>query len=162
MILEANVDGRRVRVEVEPRAGGYDVSLDERRLRVDAVPVQGPLSSLLIDGRSHEVAVERSGDGFQVHFPQGSVAVALAAAGGTNARVRHAAGPARLTAPMPGRVVRVLAAVGAAVEAGQGLVVVEAMKMENELRAPRAGRVQQIAVSEGQAVEAGALLLVVA
>ncbi len=67
----------------------------------------------------------------------------------------------RLTAPMPGRVVRVLEAPGADVVAGQGLVVIEAMKMENELEAPRAGRVQEVAVREGQAVEAGALLAVV-
>jgi biotin carboxyl carrier protein len=63
---------------------------------------------------------------------------------------------------MPGRVVRVLAAEGAGVEAGQGLVVVEAMKMENELCSPRTGRVEQVAVREGQAVEAGALLVVIA
>ena len=67
----------------------------------------------------------------------------------------------RVTAPMPGRVVRVLSAPGADVAAGQGLVVIEAMKMENELRAPRAGRVQELPVREGQAVEAGALLAVV-
>ena len=63
---------------------------------------------------------------------------------------------------MPGRVVRVLVAAGADVAAGQGLVVVEAMKMENELRAPRAGRVAEVAVREGEAVDAGALLAVIA
>jgi len=58
-------------------------------------------------------------------------------------------------------VVRVLEAPGADVRAGQGLVVIEAMKMENEIRAPRAGRLREVAVREGQAVEAGALLAVV-
>jgi biotin carboxyl carrier protein len=62
---------------------------------------------------------------------------------------------------MPGRVVRVLAAAGTEVAAGQGLVVVEAMKMENELRAPHAGRVAELTVREGQAVEAGATLAVI-
>jgi biotin carboxyl carrier protein len=62
---------------------------------------------------------------------------------------------------MPGRVVRLLVAPGADVESGQGLVVVEAMKMENEVRAPRGGRVLEVTVREGQAVEAGALLAVV-
>jgi biotin carboxyl carrier protein len=62
---------------------------------------------------------------------------------------------------MPGRVVRVLEAAGAEVVAGQGLVVIEAMKMENEIRAPRPGRVHEVAVREGQVVEAGALLAVV-
>jgi biotin carboxyl carrier protein len=63
---------------------------------------------------------------------------------------------------MPGRVVRVLAERGRDVEAGDGLVVIEAMKMENELKAPEKGRVDEVAVREGQAVEAGALLLVIA
>ena len=62
---------------------------------------------------------------------------------------------------MPGRIVKVLRERGAEVAAGEGLVVIEAMKMENELRSPRPGRVQEVAVREGQAVEAGALLLVV-
>jgi biotin carboxyl carrier protein len=61
---------------------------------------------------------------------------------------------------MPGKVVRVLVGSGEETAAGQGLVVVEAMKMENELRAPRPGRVLEVAVSEGQAVETGALLVV--
>ena len=63
---------------------------------------------------------------------------------------------------MPGRIVRLLSQPGADVVAGQGLVVIEAMKMENELRAPRAGRLLELLVREGQAVEAGALLAVVA
>jgi biotin carboxyl carrier protein len=62
---------------------------------------------------------------------------------------------------MPGKLVRVLVEAGQDVEVGQGLVVVEAMKMENELRATRAGRVKELLVREGQAVETGALLVVV-
>jgi biotin carboxyl carrier protein len=70
-------------------------------------------------------------------------------------------GPQRVTAPMPGKVVRLLVEPGATVVPKQGLVVVEAMKMENELKAARAGRVKTVAVAEGQSVESGALLLVV-
>ena len=73
----------------------------------------------------------------------------------------HAAGPQRLAAPMPGKVVRLLVKAGDEVKARQGLVVVEAMKMENELRAARDGRVRDVAVTEGQSVDAGALLLIV-
>jgi biotin carboxyl carrier protein len=62
---------------------------------------------------------------------------------------------------MPGKIVRVLVAAGDQVTARQGLVVVEAMKMENELRAPHAGRVAELTVREGQAVEAGATLAVI-
>lgn len=74
---------------------------------------------------------------------------------------RHHHGTAEITAPMPGKVVRVLVEAGQAVEAGAGLVVVEAMKMQNELKAPRAGAVVSIDVAAGDTVEAGALLAVI-
>lgn len=71
----------------------------------------------------------------------------------------QAAGPAPLTAPMPGLIVRVNVAVGDVVAAGQSMVVMEAMKMENELRAPSAGTVARINATEGSAVERGAVLV---
>ena len=71
------------------------------------------------------------------------------------------AGPQRVTAPMPGKIVRVLVAAGDSVAARQPLVVVEAMKMENELRAGRAGTIADLHAREGASVEAGALLLVI-
>ena len=70
-------------------------------------------------------------------------------------------GAQRIVAPMPGKVVKVLVAVGDAVEPRQGLVVVEAMKMENELTATRAGTVTEVAVNEGTSVEAGRLLVAI-
>jgi len=156
------VNGRVLEVEVRRSGSGYSVTVDGRRLDVDVVGTGGRFFSLVIDGRSHEVGLEPFEGGHRVHLRGGAVAVELASPG------RHGgpgssrpAGPARLLAPMPGRVVRVLARKGSPVEAGQGLVVIEAMKMENELKAPRKGCVDQIAVHEGQAVEAGALLLVV-
>jgi biotin carboxyl carrier protein len=71
-------------------------------------------------------------------------------------------GPQRIDAPMPGKIVRVLVKQGEAVAEGQGLVVVEAMKMENELKSPKAGTVAELHAVEGAAVESGAKLLVVA
>jgi biotin carboxyl carrier protein len=73
----------------------------------------------------------------------------------------HGHGDAAIVAPMPGRVVRVLAAAGDTVAARQGIVVVEAMKMENELRAPKAGRVKEVTVTPGTSVEAGRILAVI-
>ena len=70
-------------------------------------------------------------------------------------------GPLKLIAPMPGKIVKVLVQEGEAVEAGRGVLVMEAMKMENELKASKAGTVREIKVKEGQAVEMGALLLVI-
>ena len=73
----------------------------------------------------------------------------------------HAGGRAVLTSPMPGKVVRVLCSAGNDVAEGQGLLVVEAMKMQNEVQAPKAGKVAEINVSEGQTVNAGETLVVV-
>ena len=107
------------------------------------------------------VTLGSSGDG-EVVVAGHAVPVALA-----NRRRRARAmlgagnGDQRVVAPMPGKVVKVLVAVGDTVEARQGLVVVEAMKMENELSVTRAGTVATIEVSEGTSVEAGRLLIVV-
>jgi len=162
LIFDATVEGRTIRVEVRGGAGRYALSLDHSPLEVDFVPVGRHFASVLVGGESHEVGIERCPEGFVVQFPGDAVTVGLAeAARGAVAPAGRAHGPARLTAPMPGRVVRVLEAPGAEVAAGQGLVVIEAMKMENELRSPRAGHVLEVAVREGQAVEAGALLAVV-
>ena len=73
-----------------------------------------------------------------------------------------ASGPQTVTAEMPGKVLKLEVAVGEAVSAGQGIVIVEAMKMENEITSPIDGVVREIGVSEGQTVEAGAMLFVVA
>jgi biotin carboxyl carrier protein len=161
MIFDAAVGDRVVRVEVRGGDGRYTVVLDGTPIRVDAAAGL-PFASLLVDGESHEVGVERRPEGYVVHFPGDAVGVSLReTARGASPAAPRGDGPARVTAPMPGRVVRVLEAPGADVAAGQGLVVIGAMKMENELRSPRAGRVLEVAVREGQAVEAGALLAVV-
>jgi biotin carboxyl carrier protein len=117
--------------------------------------------------RSYELAIEERSPGELVVFVEGR-AIALSVPqlqrrGQSPQRRRAASGgaAARVVAPMPGRVVKVLAKVGQAVEDRQPLVVVEAMKMENELRSPRSGIVSAIEVAEGMAVESGAVLVVV-
>jgi biotin carboxyl carrier protein len=162
MIFDASVAGRSVRVEVSGGSGRYTLRLDGQPVEVSVSEAGTGYRSLLIGTASHELGVEREADGYRVSFPGVSVVVALAeAARGSATLAPREHGPSRLTAPMPGRIVRVLSAAGADVVAGQGLVVIEAMKMENELRAPRGGRLTELLVREGQAVEAGALLAVV-
>ena len=160
MIFEASIDGRTVRAEVRGREGRYTVLLDGRALAVDAREAGAHTLSLLVEGRSHDVALERREGGYRVAVRGEVMEVGLTeAASGAAATRRPAAGPARVQAPMPGKLVRVLVSAGEEVGAGQGLVVMEAMKMENEIRAPRAGRVKEAPIREGQAVETGALLV---
>jgi biotin carboxyl carrier protein len=168
VIYEATVDGRTVRVEIRgpgrPAPGGaesYTVLLDGRPLEVDLRPAGHGFLSLLVEGRSHEAALHRREGGFTVTLDDAILEVALTeAARGAAGPVRKvASGATRVAAPMPGKLVRVLVQPGEDVAAGQGLVVMEAMKMENEIRAPRAGRVREVPVQERQAVETGALLV---
>ena len=162
MLFDATVDGRTMRVDVRGKDGRYVVTIDGKPLEVDLFDGGRDFVSLLIAGRSHEAGLEKHPSGFTVVLTDDVVAVDLAEAarGEGPAHKRLASGPARVMAPMPGRVLRVQVSAGDLVPAGQGLVVVEAMKMENELKAPRAGRVLEVAVHEGQAVETGALLVV--
>ena len=114
-------------------------------------------------GRVVDVAVTERGAGeWLLQFPSGNVTTIVD--GRLGRRGGDSAGPSGaqyLTAPMPGRVVRVLVQPGDEVTARQGLVVIEAMKMENELTATRAGRVREVTVAAGAAVEAGRLLVVI-
>ena len=163
MIFDATVEGRTIRVEVRGKNGRYTVTLDGRPLEVDLHEAGRDFMSLLIEARSYDVALEPRGTGYTVLLDDDALHVDLtSAARGSGAAPKiPAAGPARLLAPMPGKVVRILVEPGREVAAGQGLVVMEAMKMENELRSSRGGRVKEILVREGQAVEAGALLALV-
>ena len=162
MIFDATVAGRTLRVEVRGGEGRYQARLDGRPIEVDLHQTGRDFVSLLIDGRSYELGLEKTASGYKVVFPEDNLQVELQEAtrgGAVNAR-RAVSGPARVTAPMPGKVVRVLVAPGEQADAGHGLLVMEAMKMENEIRAPRAGRIREVLVREGQAVEQGALLIV--
>lgn len=160
MIYDATVEGHTVRMEVRGRDGLYTVLLDGRPLEVDVREAGPHVLSLIVGTRSHEVGIERREGGYRVAVRGRVFDVALVeAARGAVAPRRAEGGPARVQAPMPGKLVRVLVSAGEEVGAGQGLVVMEAMKMENEIRAPRAGRVKEAPVREGQAVETGALLV---
>jgi biotin carboxyl carrier protein len=157
--FEANIaGGDRVRVEVKRKNGQYQIRLGDRDIEVDADESREPFLSLIHAGRSHEIGLQRTSTGYAVSLDDDVISVDITQAGsGPTARVTRS-GPERLIAPMPGRIVRVLVQTGQAVEAGEGLMVMEAMKMENELRSPSVGTVRELCVQEGEAVETGALL----
>jgi biotin carboxyl carrier protein len=170
MQLQVEVNGRLRSVDVERKDGLYRVVVDGVERFVDAAAVDGSTFSLICldDGRaSHEVGLSPTGlpGEIAVHMPAGvaSVRVLTGAASrfGRGGGAAQAAGTQQVLAPMPGKVVKVLVRAGDEVKARQGLVVVEAMKMENELRSPKDGRVSDVLVAEGASVEAGRLLVVV-
>ena len=140
----------------------YEVIVGGRTRVVDVVKVPSGWS-LILDGRSHEVALEPHAGGTALYVDGQLVRTTPGDAARRFGRDRSgtgANGPARIVAPMPGRVVKVLVKPGDQVAARQPLVVVEAMKMENELRAPGPGTVAEVTVAPGASVEANAVLVV--
>lgn len=160
MELVAKASGREARIHLERTAAGYRVRLDERTYDVDVVHVGGNVRSLLIDGGQFVVSTRPRGNGkYTVSHADGGEDVELMDPLTYLAREAHATvgagGAEQVTAYMPGRVVRILVEEGEEVAAGQGVVVLEAMKMENEIQAEHGGTVERILVEEGQAVEGG-------
>jgi biotin carboxyl carrier protein len=151
-------------VEAADQRGRYRVRLGDQWLDVDARLSPGGPVSLLIDGRSYLADVREENDEVVVTIGGAShrlrVAEAGRSAGRPGGRVATGSGE-RLVAPMPGRVVAIHVRPGDRVEPGTPLVVLEAMKMENEFRATTAGVVTDVAVTPGQPVNAGDLLVVV-
>ena len=149
-------------VVVTRQNGHYVVEIDGHRHEVDSHKLENNFYSFVTGERSYEVSVERDGDTYKVCRGAAQLDVTISDPS-RQAREALAAGsgPEKVVSQMPGKVVRVLVAEGDEVEAGAGLVVVEAMKMENEIATERGGKVTKIAVAPGEAVEGGALLLVI-
>jgi biotin carboxyl carrier protein len=172
MILEIEVNGRTRTVSVEPVAqadGRFRIVIDGQAHSVDARQVDpSTLSLILLDAghACHEIELVdstvpgellvRTRDGLLRAIVNGRRHRRGSAEGGAGP-----SGEQRILAPMPGKIVRVLVTAGAEVAARQGLVVVEAMKMESEITSPKAGHVKVVAVEPGMLVEAGRLLCVV-
>jgi biotin carboxyl carrier protein len=169
MTFEIDINGRTRTVAIDKTATGrYRVSLDGDLHELDAARV-GVYGLSLLDGpvgASREVQVTPGTTQGQLLVSLSGRTIAATVNGRRTGRARtdaglSAHGDQAVTAPMPGRVVRVLVSLGDEVAVRQGVVVVEAMKMENELRSPKAGRVKEISVTPGTSVEAGRVLLVV-
>jgi biotin carboxyl carrier protein len=148
-------------VDVKRVDGSYVVTLDGVAHVVDARKLEADFYSILYGGKSYEVAVDTAGPHYIVRHGANEQVVELAdASSGGRDELHKKSGDLEIATIMPGKVVRVLVREGDDVAAGQGLVVVEAMKMENEIAAPRAGKVKEVAVAPGVTVETGAKLLV--
>ena len=149
-------------VELERIGEGYAIRLDGEALSADAVKIGANTISILLGGQSFEVYVSRAVDGL-LKLQTGGLEFAASvedprAWRGRKHGAAEAEGRQQVVAPMPGKVIRLLVKAGDVVEAGQGLVVVEAMKMQNEIRSPKRGKVERVLAREGQTVNAGEVL----
>jgi biotin carboxyl carrier protein len=162
MKIRAQVDKNVHDVEIERTDGLYAVVIDGYRRMVDAQSLESDFYSLLLDGKSYEVSIAADKDAYHVRHGGFETTVRFADPARTARQAMGVGeGPQKVLAVMPGKVVRVLVEEGDEVDDGQGLVVVEAMKMENEIAAPKAGKIRSVEVRPGETVESGAVLLVV-
>jgi biotin carboxyl carrier protein len=165
MNFDVTVNGKPWKVGIEPatRPGGYTVTVKGKRRELDVSWVDADTLSL-IDTQSHvarEIRLTPHAGGVDVAFAGKTFRTVAEKGSAVPVSSPAVTQDGRVIAPMPGRVVRVLVAVGDTVTARQAVVLVEAMKMENELRAPKSGVVTQVLVQEGTAIETGAILVVV-
>jgi biotin carboxyl carrier protein len=149
-------------VELKRQGDVCSAALDGQPVDADAVQIAPNVVSVVLGGQSFELHILRSTDSTLKlrcgpHEFTAEIIDPRAWRGRKHGAV-EVEGRQEILAPMPGKVVRVLAAVGDAVEAGQGLLVVEAMKMQNEIHSPKSGKVERLLVKEGQNVNAGEVL----
>lgn len=164
MIYEIIAGGKPHRLELEKVGDAWQCRLDGHPVHVNAAIPRRDVLSLLVDGRSYEIKREQSATDLHMWVGSARFAVELRDPRSLRSRQKSAGdakGPKKILAPMPGRVVRLLVAEGSEVEAGQGIVVVEAMKMQNEIKSPKKGIVKKISATAGSAVNPGDVLAVV-
>ena len=164
MVYEVIVGGKTHRIELAKAAAGWECRVDGQPIQVDALIPRRDVLSLLVDGHCYEIKREQTAT--DLHMWVGSARFAVELRDPRSLRSRQKAagdekGPRKILAPMPGRIVRLLVAENSEVEAGQGIVVVEAMKMQNEIKSPKKGVVKKISATPGAAVNPGDVLAIV-
>jgi biotin carboxyl carrier protein len=162
MKFEVLINSSRRIVELERDANKWRVSLDGEPADADVAEIARNILSVLLDGKSYELRVTSNPSGtITLQTGRNEFTAEVLDPRAWRGR-RHggleAEGRQQILAPMPGKIVRVLVQGGEKVQAGQGLLVVEAMKMQNEIRSPKSGTVERLLVKEGQPVNAGEIL----
>lgn len=159
----ASRPGKARQVEFTRAGERIECLIDGRSVDADVAEISRGIYSILIGGRSFEVHVEAHGQALRItagacEFLASVIDPRRYRKGGGSVL---AEGRQQVAAPMPGKVIRLLVKAGETVKAGQGIVVVEAMKMQNEVKSPKAGTIEKLLVAEGQPVNAGDALAVV-
>lgn len=160
--MEVRIGNHTRVIELLRDADGWRIQVDGRTVDADIAEISPQVLSILLAGQSYEVRVTPSRDAtLTLHAANREFSAEVfdpRAWRGRRHGLVEAQGRQPIVAPMPGKVVRVLVKAGERVEAGQGVLVVEAMKMQNEIRSPKTGKVERLLVQEGQPVNAGDVL----
>lgn len=163
MLYEVTIDGKSHRLDLNHVDGRWSCRLDGRDLEVDAILVRPDVLSLRVGNTAYEVKSERLANDLNLWVGNSRFAAEIRDPRSLRGRARAGDdhGPRKITAPMPGKVVRLMVREGDDVEPGAGVVVVEAMKMQNEIKSPKKGKIRKILVGEDAAVNAGDVLAIV-
>lgn len=164
MLYEVTINGQVKRVELSRQNDSWICKLDGRELALNVQVISADVISILYEGKSFEARRDYS-DALHRIWIQGEFYSAEVndprSFRGRKKRAGYEDGPRKLTAPMPGKIVRVLLNEASEVEAGQGILVIEAMKMQNEIKSPKKGLIQKILAQAGASVNVGDLLAIV-
>ena len=164
MKLQAQVGDETPQLEINRDGNRVFAKVDDRDYELDASEVEPNVFLLKHKGKVHEVYVSPTGGSYQVSIGGKDIDVRLIdpkRLRGTGSGTEHGDGNADIRTMMPGKVVRLIVNTGDSIEKGDGVLVVEAMKMQNELKSPKAGTVREIRVAEGETVAAGDVLAVI-
>lgn len=166
MIFEAYLNDHPMPIEIQENGSQVTLRMDGQCFEADLVQISPGRYSILFAGKVFDVFVDAPRNGeFHVALPDQRISLELVDPRKLKSlRHRHvdAAGEVAISSPMPGKVVKLLIQEGEAVKPGQGLIVIEAMKMQNELKSPREGKIKSVNATEGKTVNAGEELLVIA
>ena len=166
MKFNVAINGAQRTVELEREGGRWRISFDGEAVDADAIEIAPDIFSVLLNAKSYEIRVAPTASGILTlqtgrHEFTAEISDPRAWRGRRHG-THEAEGRQQILAPMPGKIVRVLVQAGEKVVTGQGLLVVEAMKMQNEIRSPKSGTLERMLVKEDQPVNAGEVLCVVA
>lgn len=163
MKLEARIGKENYEINVERKKECYKILLGDREFSIQSRKVEASVYSLLIDNKSYELSVDNDGENIVIEVGGEVFHINIFDAKYSRERRTDAGleGQQVIKSIMPGKVIKLLTSTGDEVKEGQGLIIMEAMKMENEITSPKSGRVVDIKVKEGNTVESDAELIVI-
>jgi biotin carboxyl carrier protein len=165
MKFVALVRNKQIDVEIIKEHNRYRLTIGNKSFSVDAFRPASQQLSMLIDGKSYEAGLEKkNGNSFVIYLFNDTIELSLIDAkkfhAADNVERAGSSGPLKIQAPMPGKIVKVTVQEKSTVKEGDSLLIMEAMKMQNELKAPKSGRISRIHVKEGEPVSSSQILMI--
>ncbi|MBT89239.1 MAG: hypothetical protein CMN79_01940 [Spirochaetales bacterium] len=160
MRYDLKIDNKIISFDLEQKDKDYQIILDEKSSNADLVKVDSNLYSLVVNGSTFNIAIFKEGKTIQVYY-KGDLFTFEVPSQREKGSFENSSGIDKINAPMPGRIIKILKNIDDSVSEGDGIVVIEAMKMESELKTNMPGKITEIKVKEGDTVELGTHLITV-